>query len=95
MARTPFTITRVPKPRRVAAASEPAGRTTPSAASVCPDCGALIADAGLHRAHHDRTDRWAARVSEVLRTVVAALRIHTDLPADENTMPTSEGGRHA
>lgn len=83
MARTPFTITRVPKPRRVAAAGEPAGRATALETSVCRVCGALVADAELHRGFHERTDRWVERVNSVLRTVLEALRIRA--VTDEET----------
>lgn len=74
MARKPFTITRVPKPRRVAAAGETAGRETALETSVCRVCGALVADAELHRGFHERTDRWVERVNSVLRTVLQAIR---------------------
>ncbi|OMC00892.1 hypothetical protein A5733_03370 [Mycobacterium sp. NS-7484] len=75
MAEKPFTITRVPKPRPDAAAGKPAGQKTPTDASACPTCGALVADPALHRAHHDRTDRWVDRVNGVLQTVLQAIRI--------------------
>ena len=49
--------------------------TPPPGASVCPVCTAYVADAEVHAAYHDRTDRWAQRVGEVLQIVLNTLLV--------------------
>ncbi|MBF6515559.1 hypothetical protein IU421_14900 [Nocardia cyriacigeorgica] len=91
MPHKPFTITRVPKPRRVAAAGEPAGRATALETSVCRVCGALVTDAELHRGFHDRTDQWADRMNKSLHTLINGLRTLAGLDAADDGPSGSEG----
>lgn len=76
MSRKPVRIVRTPQghpsgPPR----SRLAPSTTPPAASICRVCAAFVADAELHAAYHDRTDRWAQRVGEVLQIVLNTLLV--------------------
>lgn len=72
----PVRIIRTPQG---APAGPPTGSLAPFApppgVSVCPVCTAYVADAEVHAAYHDRTDRWAQRVGEVLQIVLNTLLV--------------------
>jgi hypothetical protein len=85
----PLRIVRVPKDPVPASTARLDGSTVPSDAAVCPSCGAYVADAGLHAAHHDATDRWKQQVNEALNNAMELLLAREGIPTDGKTFTGS------
>jgi hypothetical protein len=85
----PFRIIRVPKGPDPASTARLDGNAVPSDAAVCPSCGAYVADADLHAAHHDSTDQWKRRVNEALNNAMSLLLAREGIPTDGKTFTGS------
>jgi hypothetical protein len=89
MSHQPFRIVRVPKDPDPASTARLDGNAVPSDAAACPSCGAYMADAGLHAAHHDATDQWKRRVNEALNNAMGLLLAREGIPTDGKTLTGS------
>ncbi|MCC3333551.1 hypothetical protein [Nocardia abscessus] len=88
MSTKPLRIIRVPQAPAGPSAADPAPSNPHPGPSSCPRCGAYVADADLHAAHHDRADEWVKRVNAVLNDTMRLLLTREGIPTAEETTPT-------
>jgi hypothetical protein len=83
-------IVRVPRDPVPASTARLDGNAVPSDAAVCPSCGAYVADAEVHAAHHDATDRWRQQVTGALNDAMELLLLaRGGIPTDGKTLTGS------